>query len=332
MRGSSGVAGVANGDCEFVRFSTTDYPPHKRLDACREIYGRTLSKRDIEPLSTEQFHTEATLRRMPGLGLVTARRSAAIYRLRREFIDSDDVVIAVGLSSGCEVHQLGRLLNLSRGEASVLTASEPAVQKVPTFGEYINVRAPLRAISPLVAGLDTAYGRPIPADNTALRLLTRYIGILEATEALAAPDLRRQAITHIHDLMALAIGATRDAAEIAKGRGVHAARLRIIKEDIAAQLDRADLSVATIAARHRIKPRWIQRLFEREGMTFTEYVLAQRLARAHRLLADPRYASQKISTIAFNVGFGDLSYFNRAFRRRYGAAPSELRAAARCGD
>jgi AraC-like DNA-binding protein len=113
---------------------------------------------------------------------------------------------------------------------------------------------------------------------------------------------------------------------------VRAARLRLIKEDIAAQLDRADLSVATIAARHRIKPRWIQRLFEREGMTFTEYVLAQRLARAHRLLADPRYASQKISTIAFNVGFGDLSYFNRAFRRRYGAAPSELRAAARCGD
>jgi AraC-like DNA-binding protein len=133
------------------------------------------------------------------------------------------------------------------------------------------------------------------------------------------------------DLMALAIGATRDATEIAKGRGVRAARLRIIKEDIATQLDRADLSVATIAARHRIKPRWIQRLFEREGTTFTEYVLAQRLARAHRLLADPRYAGQKISTIAFNVGFGDLSYFNHAFRR-YGAAPSELRAAARCGD
>jgi len=332
MRGSSGVAGVANGDCVFVRFSTADYPPHERLDACREIYGRTLSKRDIEPLSTERFHTEATLRRMPGLGLVRARRSAAIYRLRREFIDNDDVVITVGLTSGCEAHQRGRLLDLSRGDASVLTASEPAFLKVPTYGEYINVRAPLRAISPLVTDLDTAYGRRIPVDNTALQLLTQYVGVLEDTEALAAPDLRRQAITHIHDLMALAIGATGDAAEIAKGRGVRAARLRMIKEDIATQLDRADLSVATIAVRHRIKPRWIQRLFEREGTTFTEYVLTQRLLRAHRLLADPRHASQKISTIAFNVGFGDLSYFNRAFRRHYGAAPSELRAAAKCGD
>jgi AraC-like DNA-binding protein len=36
----------------------------------------------------------------------------------------------------------------------------------------------------------------------------------------------------------------------------------------------------------------------------------------------------KIATIALDAGFGDLSYFNRTFRRRFGVAPSELRAAA----
>jgi AraC-like DNA-binding protein len=332
MSASSGIATVGNSDCKVVRFSTADYAPHERLDACREIYGRTLSKRDIEPLSAEQFHTEATLRRMPGLGIVTARRSAAIYRLRREFIDSDDVVVTVGLTSSYEAHQFDRLLNLKPGEAIVLTASEPVFLKVPTYGEYINVRAPRRRLSPLISGLDAAYGRPIPADNPALRLLTHYIGIIEETESLAAPDLRRQAVTHIHDLMALAIGATRDAAEIAKSRGARAARLRAIKQDIATRLDQPGLSVATIAARHRVKLRWVQRLFESEGTTFTEYVLAQRLVRAHRLLTDPLYANQKVSTIALDIGFGDLSYFNRAFRRRYGVAPSELRAAAKFGD
>ena len=332
MDNLSNVAAAANSDCTVVRFSSADYAPCERLDACREIYGRTLSRRDIEPLSAEQFHTEATMRRMPGLGIVTARRSAAIYRLRREFIDSDDVVVTVGLTSHFEAHQFGRTFSMSRGEASVLTASEPAFLNVPTYGAYINVRAPRRAISRLVDGLDAAYGRPIPAESPALRLLTGYIGVLDETEACATPDLRRQAVAHVHDLMALAIGATRDAAEIATNRGARAARLRAIKEDIANRLDRPDLSVAALAARHRIKPRWVQRLFESEGTTFTDYVLAQRLRRAHRLLTDPRCAGQKISAIAFDVGFGDLSYFNRAFRRRYGMAPSELRAATACDD
>jgi hypothetical protein len=93
------------------------------------------------------------------------------------------------------------------------------------------------------------WGPPIPAENPALQLPTRYIGILEQTGAFAVPELRRQAVIHIHDLIALAIGATRDPAEIAKRRGARAARLRTIKEDLAARLDQPDLSVATIATR-----------------------------------------------------------------------------------
>jgi AraC-like DNA-binding protein len=43
---------------------------------------------------------------------------------------------------------------------------------------------------------------------------------------------------------------------------------------------------------------------------------------------DPRHAKRAVSSIAFEVGFGDLSYFNRSFRRCYGATPSEVRNAA----
>ena len=87
--------------------------------------------------------------------------------------------------------------------------------------------------------------------------------------------------------------------------------------------------MAALAARHHCTPRFIQRLFETEGTTFTEYVLARRLAHAHRMLADPRRAGEKIMAVAYDCGFGDLSYFNRVFRRRYGAAPSDVRAQAR---
>lgn len=332
MSASSGVATVGNGDCVVVRFSTADYAPRERFEAWREVYGRTLQRLEIEPLSVRQFHAEATLLRMPGLALMAGCRSASVYRRSREIIDHDDVGFTWGLTSSYQVHQFGRTLDIGRGHAIVLTGAEPAFLRVPKLGRYINLRVPRRCLSPLIADLGDAYGRLVPAESPALQLLTRYVGILQEAGTLAVPELRRQAVVHIHDLIALAIGATRDATEIAKSRGARAARLRAIKEDIATWLDQPDLSAATVAARHRVKPRWIQRLFESEGTTFTAYVLTQRLARAHRLLTNPLHANQKVSTIALDIGFGDLSYFNRAFRRHYGMTPSELRAVAMCAN
>jgi len=331
MNASSGVATVGNND-GIVRFSTADYAPHERLEALHEIFGRNLQKVRVEPLAGDSFHTAVTLRRIPGLSLYTASRSAAIYRRSRELIEHDDVIMIAGFTASYEVQHLGRTLNMGRGDAVILTGAEPASFGGPAQNLVNLLRVPVRLLSPLVADLEAAYGRTIPADNPALRLLLAYVGVLEDMDIGAAHDLERQVVTHIHDLMSLAIGATRDAAEIANSRGARSARLRAIKQDIASWLDQPDLSVATIAAQQQVKPRWVQRLFEREGTTFTEYVLAQRLARAHRLLTDPRYAGQKISAIALDVGFGDLSYFNRVFRRRYGVAPSDVRAAVKPGN
>src|SRR5262245_41555462 len=131
---------------------------------------------------------------------------------------------------------------------------------------------------------------------------------------------------------ALALGTTREAEDHARRNGQRAARLRAVKDDIAAMLDQEGLSLATLAARYRCTPRSIQRLFEAEGTTFSEYLLMQRLDRARRLLTDPRNADQKISSVAFDAGFGDLSYFHRSFRRNYGESPAEVREAARRYD
>jgi hypothetical protein len=53
------------------------------------------------------------------------------------------------------------------------------------------------------------------------------------------------------------------------------------------------------------------------SLTFSSFVLGQRLSRGHRMLGDPRFPDRNISSVAFDVGFGDLSYFNRTFRRNY---------------
>jgi AraC-like DNA-binding protein len=57
-------------------------------------------------------------------------------------------------------------------------------------------------------------------------------------------------------------------------------------------------------------------------------MIEQRLKRAHRMLREPEFAERPVSSIAYDVGFGDLSYFNRSFRRAYGATPSDVRSGA----
>ena len=80
------------------------------------------------------------------------------------------------------------------------------------------------------------------------------------------------------------------------------------------------------------RTRYVHKLFENKGFTFSSFVRDQRLACAHRMLSDPRLADHTIGSIAFDVGFGDLSYFNRTFRRRYGATPGEIRQSALKAD
>ena len=184
----------------------------------------------------------------------------------------------------------------------------------------------------LVGRLDDTPVHLVPHGTEALNLLVTYASAIADALPLTTTELQRLAVCHMHDLIAATIGATRDGRAIAAGRGIAAARLRAIMTDISAHLGDGDLSVAEVARRHRVTPRYIHKLFENEGLTFSSFVLGQRLSRAHRILSDPRLACRNISSVAFDVGFGDLSYFNRAFRRRYVATPTEIRQSAMTVD
>ncbi len=65
------------------------------------------------------------------------------------------------------------------------------------------------------------------------------------------------------------------------------------------------------------------RIFKREnGITFREFLLQYRIHRAADLFKNPRVS---VTDVAFTVGFSDLSYFARMFRRYTGSLPSEFR-------
>jgi AraC-like DNA-binding protein len=182
-------------------------------------------------------------------------------------------------------------------------------------------------LAPLVANLDSkALWRQLTPNSEALRYLLGYVHFLERQPASLDPAIAHSVAIHLRDLFALALGPTPDAAVVAGGRGLAAARLRAIKRYVADNLGNDGLTVGAVAICHRVTPRYVQRLFQREGTTFSRFLLDQRLARAQQMLADPRYAGWRVSAIALEAGFGDVSYFNRCFRRRFGASPTQFRA------
>jgi len=54
-----------------------------------------------------------------------------------------------------------------------------------------------------------------------------------------------------------------------------------------------------------------------------------RLQQALKLLSESGGGAQRISDIALQVGFSDVSHFNRLFRARFGDSPRNVRFARR---
>jgi AraC-like DNA-binding protein len=304
------------------RFSTGTLEPRERVAAWRELYGRTIARLDFESDPDEPFGVDATLHTLPELGVASLSTLGLRFTKPSNLIDSDDLIIVIMENGRYSGRQLGRDVELGSGDAVIRLNAEVTSGEI--FGRPSIIRIPTRAIAPMVGDIGAAVHRRIPADTAALQLLRPYVRAIQ--DCGATREVQRLAARHVHDLVALLLGATGDAAYQAKGRGVRATRLRAIKEDVARNLEHGDLSVGAVAARHRVTARYVQKLFDHEGTTFSEYVLGQRLAFAHRLLSDPRRAAEKVACVAFASGFGDVSYFYRAFRRHYGVLPTDVRA------
>jgi AraC-like DNA-binding protein len=310
------------------RLSLDDLPERNWTETLRDLYGRIMVKHELEPLTDVAPQLDATLWTLPGLGLSSVTCSSFHLWRTNDQIDSDDLVLNVTLAGERRHRQRGREAEIAEGEAVLATCADTADTIVSPGTRFISFRMPRDVLAPMIADPDAGLCQPIPRDTGALRLLVSYAKSLQDAHALATPELRHLVTTHVYDLAALVIGATRDAGAVAGGRGVRAARLRAIKADILENLTDRRLSIEFAATRHGVTPRYVSMLFEGNGTTFSEFVLVQRLNRAHRLLIDRRFSERTVSFVAFEAGFGDISYFNRAFRRRYGATPSDVRAEA----
>ena len=187
---------------------------------------------------------------------------------------------------------------------------------------------PARRSLRLVHNIEDAVMRPIRRGTGALNLLADYVGALIDDPMIAIPEMRRLIFAQLCDLVAVTLDATRDAAAVAEGRGIRAARLRAIKSDIELHLAHEDLSPAAVARRQRISDSYIRKLFEGEGTSFSEFVLLRRLVRAHRMLTDRRWADPKHCLDCIRVRlWRPVLFQSHVQASSTGQPPSEIRGA-----
>ena len=330
----------------FIEFDTCNHPRHERTDAVRETCA-ALANMAPDIANDGPLDLAMRIRLLPGVAVAAVECSPlSVERSGQQLADgNDDVLLFLNPGSpgaqGQAAHWLVRQRGLGHSDEMLCTSGSGCFALNERAGrtefhapqsQCVLIAFPRERLLPDIADVDRALRQPL-AHTLALRLLTRQAQELtrpasacDDSDTSDASDAERLRLSEqLLDLGALVLGATPQAQERAQARGLRQARLKAIQADLRVHAGRGDLSLEWVAARHGISARYVRALFEQEGRSFSDYLLELRLQRAFGQLASPRYAGHTVSAIAYDAGFNNLSWFYRAFKQRFAAAPRDVR-------
>jgi AraC-like DNA-binding protein len=308
------------------RFSTADIPEPLRREVSEAVYSAHVPGA-IDFVPDVSFGAELSMRALDGMHLAMMDVSPVRFVTPRD--DRGVLYLGMTLSGG------GRLADgrqqetraVRGGDICAMRCEDGYVAHADRPSRFVNFAIPYGRILPGLADP----GRAVPSlsmDHPAARLLHGYATTLLGHEGALAEAEQTLYAAHIADLVALLLGPTRDAAEQARTGGARAARRLAVQADVRSNLRNPELSVDWLARRHGISPSYVRSLFYDDGTSFTDFVTEARLARVAAALRDPATAGRTVAALALAAGFGDVSWFNQLFRRRFGMTPSAMRAEA----
>lgn len=318
--------------CQLLRFSTEMLPERDRMSAFREEFARQVLAMDVVALSGQPRLDITLLKLGPvAVGGCVGIGAGEFSRDARHVKDGvDDLMLNVVVHGQLYSRQAGQEHLLDGGAATLFDYGRPYRCGALNSGVVRNIAIPATMLKALVPYPEDRAGHLMRRGPT-LRLLNDYVASLLALDEPPPTGLAHLIGVHLLDLVAAVVGPTAEAREIIAGRGLKAARLRAVLADVARRFDHPGLDIDSVGGRLGLSRRTVQRLLEETGKSFTEHLTEQRLQRAYEMLADPDLLHHRIVEIALAAGFGDVSHFNRLFRRRFGDAPSGIRANRRDG-
>lgn len=307
-----------------ITFKTAALPEEDRFDAFRGLMACVRDSVSFSAPEPRAFWCEMTIKpvrnvivwRSYGAPVVATVTSEAA---RREEILSVQVCVAGGIATDQQ-----RCLNVGAGEGFVSPSTVAGHLSYASHAVVTALVAPRDILKPLVRDAWPDACADLSA-APAFQLLRGWLSAALEPGSPIPPDVAGIYEQTAVDLLALALGVRGDERELVLGRGVGLA----LRDDILRRLKQKSaspwLNADVIARDLGITSRYVHRLLEETGKTFSEHVLEERLTRAFEMLSD-RAAPRRITEVATAVGFTDISYFNRTFRRRFGETPTSVRA------
>jgi AraC-like DNA-binding protein len=247
-----------------------------------------------------------------------------VRREQRQVIETNDDRYCLARNTGIRASTMihcGREFTLRPGSMVLLKLNEPFFAADGTNRkQFTNVHLPVTSLQAMVPGVEAMVGCELEPGG-ALSLAMDYSDLL-LRHPYAVDEAGMAIAAHLLDLVALGLGARGDLASRAQRGGLRAVRLKAVLTILQQRFSESDFSAQKLAAAAELSERYVNELLYEAGASFTVRLNELRMRKAADLLAGKE---GRISDIAFECGFNDLSYFNRCFRRRFGLTPTAAR-------
>ncbi|MGY3340361.1 AraC-like DNA-binding protein [Streptomyces filamentosus] len=218
-------------------------------------------------------------------------------------------------------------------EPDDLVFCDPARRHLLRFGEdcrMIFFRVPRCYLGVTEAELDRVLGVPVRGAEGIGALASGFLTALaEEAEFRRSTVGDRRARTALHLLSLLVVELLEADGTDGPGETAGAGNelLSRIHAHIEEHLMDPDLSPESIARAHHISVRYLQKLFQNDGSTVSQWVRRRRLEFC-RLELGRTHRKVTMAAVAHRWGFSSPSHFSRTFRGAYGMSPSEWQALA----
>lgn len=307
--------------------STQSVPASHRLPFWRDLVCDTFVDLACEAAAPRGFYGEIENWRSSDLAYSRVKSTAHQVQRDKQRIsrsNDDHYLLSLQVRGEGSLLQDGRSAILKPGDFAIYDVTRPYQLLFDDEFEQLVMQIPREQIRSRLFDADNLTAIGVSGNAGAGRLASMLIAQTASQLAYLDDEGLAQAQNCVLDLAANALGSSQGKRTqiVSESQELTIRRILHFVEDA---LGDPSLTCEQVAAAHGISERYLRKLFQAKGHSVSEWIWMRRLEHARIDLANPRLAHRSITSIAYDWGFKDNAHFSRAFKKRFGQTPRDLR-------